>query len=394
MNSQFLRLAKTRVNSAFVNQLYLKTGIDYTRPIHLHAQLNYKCNSRCVMCDSWGKGLNGYTELPAEIWNRTLGELKAISPNFKASFAGGEILQKQDVFDIFRYCQQNDIVYGMVTSGILLSKQNTRKLIDLNPFNVHISVDSLDDDTYEAIRGLRRLDTVKRNIAGLLSYINQTGSKTAVSLKTIVCNANLDELDSIVRYAAASNINGVTFQTVFDYIDEAYQLFVTDLDKLQKTIDKLIRMKEQGYPILNSPENMQSWIDYYKRAKEISPRKAQLNQDARCVVSLLNVYVLASGEVKLCELYDEDLGNLQTQTITEILSSDAAKEKKKQLTRCQRNCVYVIKRTAKDYVDMARHFVGPSRKTPKSAPMYIESGFQDQDSEVQTIRIVNGEQDI
>jgi len=357
MESAIIKLGSARLKSAITNQIYFKTGVDLTKPIHLHAQLNYKCNSRCVMCDCWGKGLDDYKELDAEIWISALGELKAISPNIKASFAGGEILQKKDVWDIFQYCHENNIIFGITTSGILLNVRNTQKLIDLNPFNVHVSLDSLNEDTYENIRGIRRLSTVKKNITYLMKYIHETQKKTSVTLKTMVCKSNLDELDKIVHYAEKHGVQGVTFQTVFDYIDEAYSLFITDMDKLQHMINKLVKMKKDGYPILNSADNMQSWMDYYERSKIISPRIAQKDNNKRCDISLMNVYVLASGEIKLCELYDDHLGSIDTDNIVSVLRSKKTKDKKIELTRCERNCVYCIKRSAKDYINIARRFV-------------------------------------
>jgi len=358
VNKDVLRLGYERVGSAARNLLYYSSGIDITRPIHLHGQLNYKCNSRCPMCDSWRKGLDGYTELPAAHWIRALADLKSISPNFKASFAGGEILQKKDAWDIFQYCHDNDIIYGIVTSGVLLSRVNARKLVSLRPFNIHVSLDSLDEDNYERIRGIRRLTTVQDNIRGLQEILLQERRKIPVSIKTVVCKSNLHELPALARYTRDSGLQGITFQTVFDYIDEAYNEFITDLVSLETVIDELIAMKSKGYPILNSVDNMKSWVEYYERGRTVSPRTAQKEDNGRCGTSLMNLYILASGEVKLCELYDEHLGRIQDDSLLSIVKSQAAVEKKKELSNCQRNCVYCIKRTPGEYLSIAKNYIG------------------------------------
>jgi len=357
MKQPLLRLAVSHVKNTLANQVYLQTSVDFTQPVHLHAQLNFKCNSRCSMCDSWEKGLQGYEELSAELWIKALDELKYISPDIKVSFAGGEILQKNDVFDIFRHCDEKNIIYGMITNGLLLNEKNIEKILNLHPYNIHISLDSLDTGGYEAIRGVRGLEVLKRNVINLMKRLHATNSKTVVTLKTVVCNVNLGELDEIVRFADKYKIHGVTFQPIVDITEEAKALFVQDFVKLQDMIDKLIRMKKEGFPILNSVDNIRSWVQYFDLSISLSPRVSQVKNNSRCVVSLKNVYILSSGEIKLCELYDDSLGNIKTDSISSVLISDSAKEKKKVLTHCERNCVYCIKRSLKDYLYMASQFI-------------------------------------
>jgi MoaA/NifB/PqqE/SkfB family radical SAM enzyme len=359
MRSPLLRLSVSYLKNILANQIYFNTGIDLTKPIHLHAQLNYKCNSQCSMCDSWSKGLQDFEELPATKWNETLGELKTLSPNIKVSFAGGEILLKKDIFDIFQYCNDNNILYGIITNGLLLNEKNIKKLLYLKPYNIHVSFDSLNDDGYEKMRGIRGLFTLKKNIIALTQIIHDTNSNAKITLKPTVCDINLGELDDIVRFADKHNVHGVTFQPIVGITEEAKKFFIHDLDKLKNMIGKLSSMRKEGYPILNSVENMESWVEYFNLLRTSSPSVNKVNNNGHCVIPLNNVYIRSSGEIKLCELYDLSLGNIKTDSISSVLQSGVAKEQKKTLIHCKRNCVYCIKRSLKDYVSITTQFVKP-----------------------------------
>ena len=114
-------------------------------------QLNYRCNSKCKMCNEWRVKA---PELPAAIWNKALTELKSLSTSIKLSFAGGEIFVKKDLFDILEFCHKEDIIFGITSNGILLNKKTIERLVALNPLNINISIDSTNGKTYEEIRGL------------------------------------------------------------------------------------------------------------------------------------------------------------------------------------------------------------------------------------------------
>jgi len=365
MNSKLSRLAITNASNIIINQLYMKTGLDFTRPIHIHPQLSVQCNSRCVMCHCWRKPTDG--ELPAEIWIRALEELRRLSGNIKVCFAGGEVLLKKDVFDIFRFCHEKRIIWGLTSHGFILGQKNARKLVDLDPFNIHISLDSLDENIYEQIRGVQMLSAVMRNVSGLVDTLARMGSSTVVTIKTMVCKTNLDELDQIALYAERVGTQGITFQPVMEVTREAKDLFVGDQMALDRKIRQLIAMKRDGCPILNSEESLNSWRGYFAngRAKPLGAaphqQAALASTNGHCEVPLRNLYILADGRVKVCELYAESLGNIRDQSITDILRSGPTLRMKQDLVGCERNCVYCIKRSAKDYLTAASKFFAPAR---------------------------------
>lgn len=354
MNSNLIKLAIGNLKSILTAQLFMSTGIDMTNPIHLLAKINSDCNSRCIMCHNWRPDepssfswiyRTKKRDLPADIYNKAFKALKEIQPNIKISFTGGEVLLKDDIYEIFEFCNFHQINYGFVTNAIELTETRVNEILKLNPSIIHISLDSLDSEIYKRIRGVSRLDRVLENIDILLAHIKKSSCSTLVCLKTIVCKDNVNELARIALYAEEKGFNGITFQPVFKTTREALEMFEINMHDLSKTVDTLVNMKKQRYKILNSESNMIEWLDYFNGIFSDS--------GSQCPVPVKNLYVFDNGDIKLCEFDEEIIGNIERDSIKDVLNSDKTRQLKKSLINCKKPCNYCIKRSLKDYVDIA-----------------------------------------
>ena len=178
------RRAASILGSEMASSLYLSTGIDTTYPVQVIAKLTNACNSRCEMCGKWRRMEN--VEIPARHWVKALQGLKSRIRPVMANFVGGEVLLKEDVFEIFRACADAGIPFGMTTNGILLTEGNCESYLECRPMNLTVSLDSLNPDTYEYIRGVSRLELVLENIEALMARLASTGSSLRVRLNTVV----------------------------------------------------------------------------------------------------------------------------------------------------------------------------------------------------------------
>ena len=196
-----------------------------------------------------------------------LKQLKSMVGNYKLSFAGGEILLKKDVFEIFEICNRENISFGVTTNGILLSSDNVNKLLEFNPMNINISLDSLKNDVYQQIRGVPALEHVKSNIQYLMGHKEIGVKNIKVYFKTVVNNFNLNELHEIAQYAMDQKTAGITFDPIkrplklsMKTAEQFEAMTNIDKEQLQKAIRKLIHLKKQGFRILNSENNMNQWF--------------------------------------------------------------------------------------------------------------------------------------
>ncbi|GBD96842.1 MAG TPA: radical SAM protein [Nitrospirae bacterium] len=352
MNLKIIKLGLSNFRSIIANNIYLKLGFDFTYPIHVYVQINSQCNSKCKMCKIWREDKR---ELPAAIWINALKEIRPHIGNLKVSFTGGEVLLKKDIFETFEACNKENILFGMTTNGILLNKTNIKRFLDLNPFNVNISLDTFNPETYFNIRGVHCLEKVLANIEYLVEYRKKINSNILINLKTMVCKENLHELDKIAEYAREKNFVGVTYQPLIketrelETNDESEEMFHIDKKALFHMIDKLIEMKRKGYDILNSEVNMRRWPDYFDG-------KIVIDRTNPCLVSLRNLYIFPEGDVQLCDYIHAKVGNIADDNLRSILNSERTAKLKKELVCCKRSCVYCVQRTIKDYITLLSKF--------------------------------------
>lgn len=326
-------------------ELYKSFNTNFTFPVKINAQINNQCNSRCNMCDVWRQKVS---ELPSFIWINTFKKLKSEFRTFNIAFTGGEVLLKKDAYDIFEYCHKSNLPFTITTNGKLLTSDNVNRLLELNPLNINISLDSLDPVVYKQIRGQSYLEQVKSNIDYLMKQIGEQSFKTKVFLKTVINSYNVDELPLIAQYAHDKKISGITFDPVRrrrgifieSKIPQFERLIDIDFAKLTESIDKLALLKKQGINILNSEERMKYWFKTksYKEAYSF------------CSAPLREIYINNEGFVRLCDFTESNIGNISEQDILHILKSRDAVKEKKRLSHCQNPCDYCIHRNLSDYL--------------------------------------------
>lgn len=349
--SRLLRLGYTISKSNVAVQLYKNFGIDYTFPSIVHAKLTNECNSKCNICDVWRRNEK---ELPSTLWINALKQLKEINGSYKVDFTGGEVLLKDDVFEIFEFCNQAKIPFTITTNGFLLNSKNIIQLLELQPMNINISLDSLENDIYQKIRGVALLDTVKSNIDDLMIYIQKNSLHTKVFFKTVVNNLNLTELDSIANYAMEKKVAGITFdpirrrRKVFleEKIDEFEIMYNIDTGTLQNAKKRLIELKRVNNNIINSENSINQWF-------------VECNTGIKyfCDAPLFRLNITNEGQIKLCDFTESYIGNIVNDDIRLILKSNEIRTEKKKLTNCKKPCVFCIHRNLFDYIRILNSFL-------------------------------------
>lgn len=332
-------------------QFYKYLKINFAHPIRVIAQLNNDCNSKCNMCDVWRQSKK---ELTASVWINTLKQLKSSYKYFHVGFAGGEILLKDDVFEIFEFCHDAKLPFTITTNGKLLTIINVERLLKLHPLSINISIDSLDSEVYHKIRGVSFVDSVKSNIEYLRTYIKKNSLSTKVFFKTVVNSLNLKELPSIAKYAKEMDVAGITFDPIRrrrdifieEKIDSFERLAAINMITLQDSVEKLVALKKEGINILNSEKRMKQWFrinDFEKRTF--------------CSAPLRDIYINNEGYVRLCDYSNSPIGNIATDNISLVLRSEIARAEKKRLTQCQNPCDYCIHRNLIDYYNIFRSYL-------------------------------------
>jgi MoaA/NifB/PqqE/SkfB family radical SAM enzyme len=326
---------------------YLRTGLDVSRPSQVSIDITHRCNYRCSMCCLWRSADS--PELATSAWLRIIEHLgRWPGPGTKLNISGGEPLLRKDLAEILTRASDVGLAAGIVTNGALLNETRALELVQARLFNVNISLDSLDPAVNDPLRGARGATEKAVAAIDLLSEaVSRQKSSLAIIVKPIAMEPTLDGLERLVEFAARRRISGVLLQAIINMEGddqpgwrEESALWPRDPVHVTRVFDRLISMKERGYPLLNSTGHLRSLAQYLVDPSSTAP--------GVCRVGTSNLSIWPDGSVKpLCELLPgpPSLGNLTTSTAQAIWKGADARVARRAILSCHRNCVLTCQRS-------------------------------------------------
>jgi len=208
--------------SAIAEEVYLKTGVDSTRPVTFYGLVNERCNVKCRYCEYW-RMPNYSDEMTIAEWQTALLSVKDFVGNFSINFSGGEPLIKPGFIDLLGWCRENDIKSGVTTNGSALTRANAAKIVAARPFNINISVDAPTAEVHDYLRGSPGLfDKLSKGIEYLLEERKSQGAEFPITIKPTVNSANFRYLPALVEWAGKMGDLCVTPQPMSRWTPETY----------------------------------------------------------------------------------------------------------------------------------------------------------------------------
>jgi len=269
------------------------------RPLVAVFEICLRCNSNCGYCDL---PLNqGHPELTrAEIGRIFAGLYR---DGLRHVFVqGGEPLLRRDLLDVLR--DLSDIGFGLslVTNGTRLTASTVAGLAALN-VDVAVSLDSLDAETYRAVRGANQLRQAMRGIAALADYPHPR------FLTCILSERNRHEVLDVVRFARARG---------FMPVIGAYHWNVGKYGKTAKALQYANDAAIAGFQ-----EVLASGLvprGYFRRYLKDNIRWLAGDRLPRCDAGRHSIAIDAAGNVAAC-LAQPVAGNLLQQSLSDILAA-------------------------------------------------------------------------
>jgi MoaA/NifB/PqqE/SkfB family radical SAM enzyme len=167
------------------------------------------------------------------------------------AFEGGEPLLRKDLVKILKFSRSLPLHTSLITNGTLLET----RIDEIAPYIngvIYVSLDGL-EKTHDAIRGVR--GCFKKAVRGIIA----AKQEVAVTINTTVMAENVDEIESMVELAKELGIR-ISVAVAHEYCNA--NASSPSIDKVHKITHRLMEMKRDGYPIVNS-------IGYFKvMAKE------------------------------------------------------------------------------------------------------------------------------
>ncbi|MDD3875094.1 MAG: radical SAM protein [Bacteroidales bacterium] len=192
-------------------------------PSYMDFTLDNTCNLSCIMCNaslSSGKEEKKMqSNIFKEIFNREfINQLKEFIPHLKSvNFSGGEpflINTYYEIWDLISALNPS-LKITCTTNGTVLNDK-VIKYLNSSSFNINVSIDSLQKETYENIRINAKLQNTLNNI----SYFKNYCSEKSTHFSFVVCPMRLNryEIPEFIEFGNKNNIH-VNFNTLIKPYD-------------------------------------------------------------------------------------------------------------------------------------------------------------------------------
>jgi MoaA/NifB/PqqE/SkfB family radical SAM enzyme len=312
------------------------------KPLYVGLSVGTVCNLRCKQCDLWKLPTKPSAYLKTEEIKEILLELKKWLGPFRLTFTGAEPFVRQDIFEIIRFADQNDIETILTSNGYLIDKKMAKKIIDSGLKVMVVSLDGAKAKTHDFLRG--KTGSYCRAIQSLRFLVKsrEADKHPKIYVNTVISSQNLGELARLVELVKDEGLDGIRFEALESkslFGRETYRanwfkrssLWPKESQKTSATIDEIIKLKKQKMPILNTVKELKELKLYYQDPVLIS-RSSKF-----CFSGIRNFAIDEYGKVKLC-FGMPAVGDLLTQSPKQIWYGSKAAKLRQVIRNCRRNC--------------------------------------------------------
>lgn len=308
---------------AGLRQPYLNYSLNHqrlVRPVFLDYAVTWRCNARCVMCDTWQNKDGAELEITPDQWRGILKrDADFISGVRKVGLTGGEPFIRPDLVELIRIFHQaipkariSVVSNGLMTERILERLAEIKSFCPQMVFSV--SLDGL-NQIHDKVRGIPgAFDKAMATMKGALEL-----GFTVTSGMTISAY-NYDQIEPLHRLLSSLGVDfscnlmetGANFHT-------AGETRAPGLDQAQsaKVKNDLKQFPHHYY------------MDNIRRRLEGQPR------DLPCYSGLTSYFLHPNGDVAYCNLLGEPLGNLKETAFEDIADNPQTWQRRRELRDCR-----------------------------------------------------------
>jgi len=259
----------------------------------IYYMITTECNQRCTKCSHW-KNKDNSLRLPTD---KLLSALINISTAKEFCIVGGEpTLFKNEIYDVLAGLSDTSIRTTVITNGVLTDKSFIDKIAD---YNIHIvfSIDTMDKDFWRFVRGVDSYDTVFQNLEYAVSVLDHT----KISIQSVLSKETKKHIEDVAEYTKLKDI----YHYVQDYLSDGFNGVWSEIEEKQLIAS---------------------------------------NNEQQCFSANRNLSIMQNGDVFTCFQQSwindcsQPLGNLNTQEIHDLLTSDYATFVCEKMKNCDFPC--------------------------------------------------------
>ena len=171
----------------------IQEAMGHLIPVYTHLELTYRCNEKCVHCYATVNH-SSKKELTVQEYKSIFDQLADLGTLYLA-MTGGEILVRQDFFDIAQYAKKKAFALRLFTNGISITENVAKQIADLNPLRVEISLYGMSPNIHDKITQIAGSFIRTRDSILLLSKMGIN-----LTIKVPAMRENIDEILLIKKF--------------------------------------------------------------------------------------------------------------------------------------------------------------------------------------------------
>jgi MoaA/NifB/PqqE/SkfB family radical SAM enzyme len=297
----------------------------HCRPTSIALLLTERCNARCIHCDIWKN--RGQEDRPnLDQWKAVLRDLRRWLGPVQVVLTGGEALLNRDTIELVAFGSSLGLYLELLSHGYWEDQTKIQRLAEAGPARVTISFDGV-GETHNLVRGRENFATkTEQTIQTLSQMRNDYSLDYTIRLKTVIMRQNLDDVTNVARFAKHNGLE-VFYQPIeqnYNTVEDSrwFEHSPTWPDNSQKAIavvKELCELKQKGFPIANTLEQLEVMIPYFADPEEsrvaVQSHMAHERQLLCSAMTLLQIQ--ANGDVRTC-ISKDAIGNIKSQPIQRI----------------------------------------------------------------------------
>lgn len=298
----------------------------HCKPVSITFLLTERCNARCLHCDIWKN--TGKEENPTgEQYKETLKEMREWLGSVQVTFTGGEALIKPYTVDVVSYASSLGLFAEILTHGYWEDQTKIERLAMARPWRVTISFDGI-GETHTRIRGRDKFwERTSRTIETLKRMRKEHNLPYTILLKNVIMEHNLHDTLEIAKFAHKNEGMEVFYQAIEQNYNtpEDTQWYLSsdnwpkDAGKAIENVRGLIRLKREGYPILNSFAQLEAMLPYFENpdTSRVAIMSHSAHEKSRSCSALVQLQIQSNGDVTVCT-GAPSIGNIKEQSVKAI----------------------------------------------------------------------------
>jgi MoaA/NifB/PqqE/SkfB family radical SAM enzyme len=294
------------------------------KPVPNFASLDvtYACQCDCVHCGSALYKNSHYAngerqELTTDEFKKLIDECLELGIT-NVNMLGGEPLMRPDIYELIEYVNKEKANCSMFTNGLLLTRENVKRLRSAGIFFVNVSLDSPEEEVHDECRGVKGIfrkavDGIRHSLeeglmVGISTYMTKEGMKKGY-------------LEKSVQFAERLGVHEVT---IFDTIPSGKYLRRPDLILSQEEkewIKQISRKyaKKAGAPVISSQSMLNTMYGPAGGGAGAS-RQSLIRMAALygCFAANMQFAMTAYGDIMPCGFTPLSFGNVRKDLVREI----------------------------------------------------------------------------